>query len=73
VQQPFDEYVAYYSETVGLHSLQWPTNRRHSFVAIFGPREVNFDYYTGWFGDDRIVSLSEAFVRGMIARGVELP
>jgi hypothetical protein len=55
------------------HKLEWPTNRPHSFVAVFGPREVNLDYYTGWAGDDRIVSISEALVRELAAHGVVLP
>jgi 4-amino-4-deoxy-L-arabinose transferase-like glycosyltransferase len=33
----------------------WPANRRGLTQACFGPREVNFDMYPNWWGDDRIV------------------
>ena len=59
----YDEYVSYYSETVTPRESAWPTNRPNSFAAVFGPREVNLNYYTGWRGDDRIISMSPAFVR----------
>jgi len=42
---------------------QWRTNRPGTFVAVFGPREVNLDYYTGWAGDERVISLSAAMAR----------
>jgi Dolichyl-phosphate-mannose-protein mannosyltransferase len=54
----FNEYVSYYSETVIPRQHTWQTNRPGTFLAVFGPREVNLDYYTGWWGDDRIISLS---------------
>ena len=62
---PFDEYVSYYSETISPRESAWPTNQPDSFVAVFGPREVNLNYYTGWWGDDRIISITPALVREM--------
>ena len=35
-----------------------PANRRGLFAAVFGPREVNLDYYPNWIGDEHIVVLS---------------
>jgi len=61
----YDEYVSYYSETVTPRESTWPTNRPNSFDAVFGPREVNLNYYTGWRGDDRIIVISAGFVRKM--------
>lgn len=66
----FAAYASYYSETVKPRELQWPTNQPGSFVAVFGPREVNLDYYTGWSGQDRIIVLSPAIAR---AQGIVLP
>jgi hypothetical protein len=59
----FNEYASFYSETVIPRELDWPTNRRRSFVAVFGPRDVNLDYYTGWKGHDRIISFAPALAR----------
>ena len=61
--QPYQVYASYYSESVIPYQFEWQTNRPRSFVAVFGPREVNLDYYTGWAGDNRIVCLSPARVR----------
>lgn len=33
----------------------WPANRRHLTEAVFGPREVDFNIYPNWWGDDRII------------------
>lgn len=33
----------------------WPASRPGLTTAWFGPREVNFDIYPNWWGDDRIV------------------
>ena len=60
---PYQVYASYYSESVWPYQAEWLTNRPGSFVAAFGPREVNLDYYTGWMGDDRIVCLSPAEVQ----------
>ena len=35
----------------------WPANRRGLTQACFGPREVNFDMYPNWWGDDRIIAI----------------
>jgi hypothetical protein len=36
----------------------WPANRRGLTQACFGPREVNFDMYPNWWGDDHIVAIN---------------
>jgi 4-amino-4-deoxy-L-arabinose transferase-like glycosyltransferase len=35
----------------------WPANQRGLTRACFGPREVNFDIYPNWWGDDRIIAI----------------
>jgi hypothetical protein len=37
----------------------WPASRRGLTRAWFGPREVNFDIYPNWWGDDRIVVIDK--------------
>ncbi len=59
----FNEYASFYSETVIPRELDWPTNRPRSFTAVFGPRDVNLDYDTGWKGRDRIVCFAPALAR----------
>lgn len=41
----------------------WPANRRDLTSAWFGPREVNFDIYPNWWGDDRIVVIDKRRAR----------
>ena len=36
----------------------WPANRPGLTQACFGPREVNFDIYPNWWGDDHIIAIS---------------
>mgnify|MGYP003374334853 CR=1 FL=1 len=36
---------------------EWPANRRGLVVAVFGPEEVNYDFYPTWEGDDRLLVL----------------
>ena len=59
----YDEYASFSSETVTPRHLEWRTNRPGTFVAVFGPREVNLDYYTGWIGDERVITLSPEMAR----------
>jgi hypothetical protein len=33
-------------------------NKRATFARVFGPREVNLNYYPDWPGDDHIVIVS---------------
>jgi len=69
---PYQVYASYYSESVLPYRAEWKTNRPGSFVAVFGPREVNLDYYTGWLGDDRIVCLSPNEVRENVLPNLRL-
>lgn len=52
-----DEFVLYAREGM-LRWHDWPANYRGLTQAWFGPREVNFDMYPNWWGDDRIVVIS---------------
>jgi 4-amino-4-deoxy-L-arabinose transferase-like glycosyltransferase len=36
----------------------WPANQRNLTLASFGPREVNINFYPGWWGNDHIVVIS---------------
>ena len=58
-----DQVAAYYKDLVHLHWTEWAVNQPHVFEAIFGPREVNLDYYTDWPGDDRIIVLKVDQIR----------
>lgn len=49
-----DAFVLYAREGMR-HWRDWPANRRDLTSAWFGPREVNFNMYPNWWGDDRIV------------------
>ena len=43
----------------------WPANRRGLTQACFGPREVNFDMYPNWWGDDRILVINRRRAKEM--------
>jgi 4-amino-4-deoxy-L-arabinose transferase-like glycosyltransferase len=52
-----DHFVLYARE--GMHRWHdWPANRPDLTEAWFGPREVNFNIYPNWWGDDRILIMS---------------
>ena len=53
LEAPVDEVAFFRYE--GLDSLSWPGNRRQPEIRVFGPLEVNLDYYPNWSGRDRIV------------------
>jgi hypothetical protein len=52
-----DAFVLYAREGM-LRWHDWPANRRNLTEVCFGPREVNFNMYPGWWGDDRILVIS---------------
>ena len=52
-----DAFVIYAREGM-LRWHDWPANRRGLTQASFGPREVNFDMYPNWWGDDRILVIN---------------
>ena len=54
-----DAFVLYAREGM-LRWHDWPANRRALTQASFGPREVNFDFYPNWWGDDRILVINRA-------------
>jgi hypothetical protein len=43
----------------------WPANRRALTQACFGPREVNFNMYPNWWGDDRILVINPTRAKEM--------
>jgi hypothetical protein len=43
----------------------WPANRRDLTQACFGPREVNFNMYPNWWGDDHVVAISRSHAEEM--------
>lgn len=56
----------------------WPANQRGLTRACFGPREVNFDIYPTWWGDDRIVVIDRSHAakigtRNESSHGVDPP
>jgi hypothetical protein len=50
----------------------WPANRRDLTRTWFGPREVNFNIYPNWWGDDRILVIDRAQAAeiGLLVAGV---
>ena len=52
-----DEFVLYARE--GMRNWRdWPANIYGLTERVFGPKEVNFDRYPNWYGDNRIVVIS---------------
>jgi hypothetical protein len=56
----------------------WPANQRGLTRACFGPREVNFNIYPNWWGDDRIVAIdsrhaAQIGTRNESSHGVDPP
>jgi 4-amino-4-deoxy-L-arabinose transferase-like glycosyltransferase len=68
-----DYLVLYASEGVKRWH-DWPANLPELTEAWFGPREVNFNIYPNWWGDDRllIVPKSKAEERGIYFSGSQI-
>jgi dolichyl-phosphate-mannose-protein mannosyltransferase len=47
--------VVFFAIDEGPGSWNFKTNDPFQIVAVFGPRELNFDWYCGWLGRDRVV------------------
>lgn len=52
------DFVAIYAFDALPDILDWPANHRMLTIATFGPREVNFNYYPTWEGNDRILIMT---------------
>ena len=55
-----DRFVFYASDLGGYWTL--PASRFGSLDAVFGPAEVNYEYYPSWWGDDRLLVLTDVRV-----------
>ena len=47
--------VAFYAYEGMQNANDWPGNQPGLATRIFGPWEVNFNYYPRWAGEDRIL------------------
>ncbi len=52
------DLVALYAFDAMPNWRDWPGNNRALTVATFGPREVNFNYYPNWEGNDRLILMT---------------
>ncbi len=58
-KEGFDR-VAFLARAEGPNPFKWKANDPWQSERVFGPREVNFDWYPSWGGDDRVVVMSLA-------------
>jgi Dolichyl-phosphate-mannose-protein mannosyltransferase len=61
--QDAQEWV-FFARAEGPVSWDWKCNDPWLTRAVFGPREINFVWYGGWMGHDRVVSMTPAKARG---------
>jgi len=52
------EHVIFFPRAEGPGPWDWITNDPFLTEAVFGPREVNFNWYSSWAGHDRVVVMS---------------
>lgn len=52
----------------GMNHNAWPANTPGLAARTFGPREVNFDYYPSWIGNDRILLMTVPLARELKIR-----
>jgi hypothetical protein len=55
--------VVFFAKTEGAPPTRWTVNDPWLTRTVFGPREVNFNYYSTWGGHDRIVVMTVAKAR----------
>jgi hypothetical protein len=56
-QKNADE-VVFFARAEGPHGRIWKSNDPFQAQAVFGPSEVNFDWYSSWWGHDRVVVMT---------------
>jgi hypothetical protein len=54
------DVVAFLARDEGPDPFTWPANDPFQAVRVFGPREVNIDWYPTWGGADRVVVMKLA-------------
>jgi hypothetical protein len=54
----------FFARAEGPVSWDWKCNDPWLTRAEFGPSEINFVWYAGWMGHDRVVSMTQAKARG---------
>ncbi len=50
--------AVFFAIAEGPGTWDWKTNDPWQVQAVFGPREMNFDWYSGWTGHDRVVVMT---------------
>jgi hypothetical protein len=59
-ERPETDLVVFIARAEGPHPRRWTTNDPWLTEAVFGPREVNFNWYSSWAGKDRVVAMTVA-------------
>ena len=54
----FQPEHAFFAQAEGPDGFTWMTNDSFLTKAVFGTLEVNFNWYSGWAGRDRVVILT---------------
>jgi hypothetical protein len=57
------DHVAFFARSEGPDLWAWPANDPFAIEQVFGPREVNVDWYPSWVGADRVLIMSSAKAR----------
>jgi hypothetical protein len=52
------EQVVFFAAAEGPGPWRWKTNDPWLTEEVFGPREVNFNWYSSWAGHDRVVVMT---------------
>jgi 4-amino-4-deoxy-L-arabinose transferase-like glycosyltransferase len=55
--------VVFFALSEGAPAVNWLVNDPWLTKAVFGPREVNFNYYSTWQGSDRVVVMTREKAR----------
>jgi 4-amino-4-deoxy-L-arabinose transferase-like glycosyltransferase len=54
------EQVVFFPRAEAVDIYHWKTNDPWLTKAVLGPRDVNFNWYSGWQGPDRVVIMTKA-------------
>jgi len=60
---PKVDAVVFFGKDEGPGPWNWRSNDPFQALAVFGPLEMNFDWYTSWMGHDRVVVMTLAKAR----------
>jgi hypothetical protein len=67
------EHVVFLAQAEGANLWEWPADDPFAIERVFGPREVNLDWYPSWVGADHVIVMTSKKARAIGVRMMSSP